>query len=148
MAGKLRLTVGSGVFIVGGDDGVHSRLYPCYYNIAWQLYRNPQITLVKADRKDDAIDTDAATERDHFAILGDHLGETLQAGTWQKGIAPSARGLLFDAYGNAWEQLVKCGVTDRYMKQGGDENRQMALKLLEGSAKEGFGFARQKVAAS
>ena len=112
VAGKLRLTVGSGVFIVGGDNGVHSRLYPCYPNIAWQLYRNPQITLVKADRKDDAIGTDAATERDHFAILGDHLGETLQAGTWQKGIAPSARGLLFDAYGNAWERLVKCGVTD------------------------------------
>ena len=43
--------------------------------------------------------------------------------------------------------LLKCGVADRYMKQGGDENRQMALKLLEGSAKEGFGFARQKVAA-
>ena len=34
--------------------------------------------------------------------------------------------------------LLKCGVADRYMKQGGDENRQMALKLLEGSAKEGF----------
>jgi hypothetical protein len=112
VAGKLRLTVGSGVFIVGGTDSVHSRLYPCYPNIAWQLYRNPQITLVKARRTDDGITTDAATERNHFNILGDHLGETLQAGTWKKGIAPSARGLLFDAYGNAWERFVKCGVTD------------------------------------
>ena len=42
--------------------------------------------------------------------------------------------------------LLKCGVADRYMKQGGDENRQMALKLLEESAKEGFEFARQKLA--
>ena len=33
------------------------------------------------------------------------------------------------------------------MKQGGDENRKMALKLLKESAKEGFGFERQKLAA-
>ena len=33
------------------------------------------------------------------------------------------------------------------MKQGGDENRKMALKLLEESAKERFGFARQQLAA-
>ena len=43
--------------------------------------------------------------------------------------------------------LLKCGVTDRYMKQGGDKNRKMELKLLEESAKEGFVFARQKLAA-
>ena len=33
------------------------------------------------------------------------------------------------------------------MKQGGDENRKRALKSLEELAKEGFGFARQKLAA-
>ena len=32
------------------------------------------------------------------------------------------------------------------MKQGDDENRKRALKLLEEPAKEGFGFARQKLA--
>jgi hypothetical protein len=32
------------------------------------------------------------------------------------------------------------------MKQGGDENQGKALKLLEESAKEGFDFARQKLA--
>ena len=42
---------------------------------------------------------------------------------------------------------IKCGLADWYMKQGGDENRKRALKLLEESAKEGFGFARQKLAA-
>ena len=111
VAGRLRLTVGSGVFIVGGGDGVHTRLYPCYPNFAWQLYRNPQVALVKADRKDDGIPTDDVSVRDHFDILGDRLGETLQAGTWQKGIAPSARGLLYDAEGNAWERFLKCGGT-------------------------------------
>ena len=44
-------------------------------------------------------------------------------------------------------RALKCGLADWYMKQGGDENRKMALKLLEESAKEGFGFARQKLAA-
>lgn len=43
--------------------------------------------------------------------------------------------------------LLKCGVADRDIKQDGDENRKRELKLLEESAKEGFGFARQKVTA-
>ena len=42
---------------------------------------------------------------------------------------------------------IKCGLADWYMKQGGDENRKRTLKLLEESAKEGFGLARQKLAA-
>ena len=36
---------------------------------------------------------------------------------------------------------IKCGLADWYMKQGGDENRGMALKLFEESANEGFEFA-------
>ena len=44
-------------------------------------------------------------------------------------------------------RALKCWLADWYMKQGGDENRKMALKLLEGSAKEGFVFARHKLAA-
>ena len=38
-------------------------------------------------------------------------------------------------------RAVKCGLADWCMKQGGDENRKMVLKLLEESAKEGFVFA-------
>ena len=38
-------------------------------------------------------------------------------------------------------RALKCGLADWYMKQGGDENRKRALKLLEESAKEGFGWA-------
>ena len=44
-------------------------------------------------------------------------------------------------------RALKCGLADWYTKQGGDENRKRALKLLEESAKEGFGLARQKLAA-
>lgn len=68
----------------------------------------------------------------------------------------TAEGLLLDSYGDiGWwlfvlekhpSRALKCGLADWYMKQGGDENRKRALKLLEESAKEGFGFARQKLA--
>ena len=36
---------------------------------------------------------------------------------------------------------IKCGIADWCMKQGGDENREKALKLFEESAAEGFEFA-------
>lgn len=108
VAGRLRLTVGSGVFPID-NRGTEQVPYPCYYNFAWQLYRNPAITLVKANRTDDAIGTDAVVESAHSDPQADHLGETLKVGTWQKGIAPSARGLLFDANGKAWEMFQKNG---------------------------------------
>jgi hypothetical protein len=44
-------------------------------------------------------------------------------------------------------RALKCGLADWYMKQGGGENREKALKLLAESAKEGFEFARQKLSA-
>ena len=69
----------------------------------------------------------------------------------------TSEGLLLESYGDiGWwlfvqekhpSRALKCGLADWYMKQGGDENRKMALKLLEESAKEGFGLARQKLAA-
>jgi TPR repeat protein len=69
----------------------------------------------------------------------------------------TAEGLLLDSYGDiGWwlfvlekhpSRALKCGLADWYMKQGGDENRKRALKLLEESAKEGFDSARQKLSA-
>ena len=69
----------------------------------------------------------------------------------------TSEGLLLDSYGDiGWwlfvlekhpSRALKCGLADWYMKQGGDENRKRVLKLLEESAKEGFGLARQKLAA-
>lgn len=69
----------------------------------------------------------------------------------------TSEGLLLESYGDiGWwlfvlekhpSRALKCGLADWYMKQGGDENRKRALKLLEESAKEGFSFARYKLAA-
>ena len=69
----------------------------------------------------------------------------------------TSEGLLLDSYGDiGWwlfvlekhpSRALKCGLADWYMKQGGDENRKRALKLQEESAKEGFDFARQQLAA-
>ena len=69
----------------------------------------------------------------------------------------TSEGLLLESYGDIWwwlfvlekhpSRALKCGLADWYMKQGGDKNRKMELKLLEESAKEGFVFARQKLAA-
>ena len=69
----------------------------------------------------------------------------------------TVEGLLLDSYGDiGWwlfvlekhpSRALKCGLADWYMKQGGDENRKRALKLLEESAKEGFEFARQQLPA-
>ena len=42
-------------------------------------------------------------------------------------------------------RAVKCGLADWYMKQGGEENCEKALKLFEESAKEGFEFAFVKL---
>lgn len=114
VAGKLRLTIGSGVFPIDEGDYVLQRFpYACFTNIAWQLYRNPKITLVMADRKDDDIATDDVYNRKKTpSTAPDTLAETLKAGTWQKRIAPSARGLLFRADGTVWECLVKEGIED------------------------------------
>ena len=69
----------------------------------------------------------------------------------------TSEGLLLESYGDiGWwlfvlekhpSRALKCGLADWYMKQGGDENRKRALKLLVESAKEGLGFARQKLVA-
>ena len=63
----------------------------------------------------------------------------------------TSEGLLLQSYGDiGWwlfllarhpNRSIKCGIADWYMKQGGDENREKALKLFEESANEGFEFA-------
>ncbi len=69
----------------------------------------------------------------------------------------TSEGLLLESYGDiGWwlfvlekhpSRALKCGLADWYMKQGGEDNRKRALKLLEESAQEGFDFARQKLTA-
>jgi len=106
VAGRLRLTVGSGVFPFPLRD-THDIPALCT-KMAWQMYRNPEISIVKADRREDGIDTEPSYERDAVGRLAS-FSETIMAGTWAKGIAPSARGLLFNASGTVWEQFAKNG---------------------------------------
>ena len=108
VAGRLRFTIGSGVFPFYPDGAVI--VNPgCYYWMAWQLYRNPKITIVKASRRDDGIGTEPVYERDMVNRYSDHLSESMKAGTYRKGIAPSARGLFFNANGIVWEKFIKNG---------------------------------------
>ncbi len=106
-AGRMRLTVGSGVFPFPPPYPYH--IYYEYPETSWQLYRHPKITLVKAARKDDKISTDDILERDMVQLYADHLKETVKAGCWSKGIAPSARGMFFDARGVVWQKFIKNG---------------------------------------
>ena len=105
-AGAVRLTVSNCVMTFGDT---HERLAQYRGYIRWHLLRNAKITLVKANRLDDGIDTDPIYSRNKPNPTADSFSETLKAGTWSKGIAPSARGLFFDASGTVWEKFVKNG---------------------------------------
>ncbi|WP_373726421.1 hypothetical protein [Bacteroides heparinolyticus] len=106
-AGRMRLAVGSGVFSY--PPSPFYEFYHSYAETAWQLYRNPKITVVKANRRKDSIDNDNVLEQDEINPRADHFDETLKAGCWSRGIAPAARGLLFDASGVAWQEFIKNG---------------------------------------
>lgn len=110
-AGRIRLTVGSGIFTCRytGSYRLYNYIYYDSPEFHWQLYRNPKITLVRANRKKDDINTDTQYERESPRPTLDRFSETLMAGCWNKGIAPSARGLLFDAYGTVFNKFIKNG---------------------------------------
>lgn len=106
-AGIIRLTVSNCVF---SPKMVENQvLFNFEDYIRWHLLRNAKITLVKANCKDDGIDKDTVYERDMISLYSDHLKETVKAGCWRKGIAPSARGLFFTANGIVWEKFIKNG---------------------------------------
>lgn len=107
VAGRLRLTVGNGVFLFDFKLSWHVSFL--LSGFTQQMYRNPKITLVKDKRRDDEINTDTQYERDMINLYADHLDETVKAGCWSKGIAPSARGLLFNSSGVVWEKFIKNG---------------------------------------
>ena len=106
-AGIVRLTVSNCVFSPKMVENQTLLNFEDY--IRWHLLRNAKITLVKANRKDDGISTDTVYERDMISFYADHLNETVKAGCWSKGIAPSARGLFFNASGIVWEKFIKNG---------------------------------------
>lgn len=106
-AGRLRLTVGNGVFLFDFKLSWHVLFLLSAFT--QQMYRNPKITLVKDKRREDGINTDTVYERDMISYYADRFKETVKAGTWEKGIAPSAHGLFFNASGIVWEKFIKNG---------------------------------------
>lgn len=114
VAGRLRLTVGNGIFVT--QYAIYQRFAVLFnngfkQNLCWQLYRNPKITLVKAGRREDSIDDGNVYERGTISSTSDSLSETVKAGCWRKGVAPSSRGLFFTASGVVWEKFVKNGAS-------------------------------------
>ena len=102
-AGRLVLTVSNCVYRAGGiQTDVQKR-------IRWHLLKDAKITLVKANTVDDGIPTDTVYARETIDQHGDTTSETLQAGTWQTGVAPSARGLYFNNRGIVYEYFQKDG---------------------------------------
>ena len=140
-AGILRLTV---------SNCIYSTPYPgCNPStellrwLNWQLYRNPKITLVKANCKDDGINTETVYERDMINLYADHLKETVKAGCWSEGIAPSARGLLFNANGIVWEKFIKNGkarTLEHHRLKSLEDQTFYAQPVLSGTAELNEGF--------
>ena len=113
MAGYLRLTVSNCVF----SPKEHPTLRWLSQNgqIRWHLLRDAKITLVKANTIDDGIDTDDIVVSDDLGNKNtDRFTETHKTGCWQKGVAPSARGLLSwnseTRPGDAVHLVIKDGV--------------------------------------
>lgn len=108
-AGRLRLTVSNCVHYAGGIPEVV--MASDYSRIKWHLLKDAKIMLVKADTVDDDIPTDTVYDRksvdQNVTTQRDKTSETLQANTWEPGVAPSARGLYFDADGKVYEEFLK-----------------------------------------
>lgn len=107
VAGIVRLTVSNCVYPLKQLE--RQRLYEFEAYIKWHLLRNAKITMVKAKNTYDEIDTDTVFFRNCENTEDDIINETEKAGSWCKGVAPSARGLLFRENGNVWEKFVKDG---------------------------------------
>ena len=139
VAGRLRLTVGDGIFVTSYS------LYNAYvllfsdlaFKLKWQAYRNPKITIVRANRRNDGINTDTIYEREKPRPLDDHLSDTVKAGCWRDGIAPSARGLFFNADGIVWEKFKKDGrnrTLEKHRLQSLEDQTFYTQPVLSGTA--------------
>ena len=145
VAGRLRLTVGNGVFLL--DFKLDWYVLHLLSGFTQQMYRNPKITLVKDKRREDGISTDAVYERDMINLYADHLKETVKAGCWSKGIAPSARGLLFDAKGNVWEKFTKNGSSrtlEEHRLRCIEDQTFFTQPVISGTAELSAGFCAYK----
>lgn len=107
--GYVRFTVSNGLVGLVGDTEPQMLLNFDQY-VRWQLYRDPKVTVVRADMINDEVAKDDFKEQDAIDTYSDTLSEEEKVGSYRKGVAPCARGLLSDVYGLVWSKFVKNGV--------------------------------------
>lgn len=107
-AGILRLTVSNGV----DEIQLIPRLDTYDSHIAWQLYRNPSMTVVRNTNGKDEINNKKVINSDWFSQFLDKFSTSPKIGTYHKGMAPSSLCLIFDQYGNVYEKFTKGERTD------------------------------------
>lgn len=109
-AGYLRLTVSNGIMV---KDNILTNPYTGYDPfVCWQMYRNPKVTVVRNNMKDDAIKNEKVVESDWEGDILGKFSTSPKIGTYHKGMAPSSLSLIFDQYGAAYESFTKGGLTD------------------------------------
>ena len=113
-AGFLRLTVSDTV--TSFDSITIEDLYHYDNGLQWLAYRNTKLTVVRKNRVDDGVNTEAVKEMDVPGVLLDSFSESFPVGSFQKGVSPASLGLLLDSDGNAIGKLVRDGVADTLMR--------------------------------
>lgn len=103
--GKLRLTISNGLVAIDGN--IQTMLNNFDRFIQWQLYRDPKVTVVRSNMINDEISKDDFKEQDAINFCAETLSEGEKVGSYRKGVAPCARGLLSDVYGLVWSKFVK-----------------------------------------
>ncbi len=107
VSGYLKFTVSDG--LIGVDIVEQQMLLNFDQYVHWQLYRDPKVTVVRSNMTNDDIEKDEFKEADHIDPYKERLNETVKIGCYRKGVAPCARGMLFDTYGLVWSKFVKNG---------------------------------------
>lgn len=109
VGGVLRLTVSNGIM-----EYVMLPQHMDTYDgsISWQLYRNPTVSVVRNTYGDNGIKNDDVVISDWLGDILGRLSLSQKIGTYNKGMDPSSRCLIFDGYGRAYEEFTKLGRTD------------------------------------
>lgn len=105
--GYVRFSVSNG--LTGLDIVENQMLLNFDQDIHWQLYRKPQVTVVRSNMVNDDLSKDDIKEEDWIDMFSDTLTEDVKIGAYRNGVAPCARGLLSDIYGLVWSKFVKNG---------------------------------------
>ena len=113
-AGFLRLTVSDTV--TSFDSITIEDLYHYDNGLQWLAYRNTKLTVVRKNRVDDGVATEAVKEVDVPGTLLDTLSESFPIGSHEKGVSPASLGLLLDSNGDAVGKLVRNGVADTLIR--------------------------------